>query len=76
MKIREKRVCTMCTQDFKTLSTSNRKTCSTKCSVEYRQRPEVKAKQKEYQQRPESKAKRKEYQQRPESKAKQKEVMR
>ena len=40
---------------------------------EYRQRPEVKAKNKEYHQRPEIKAKNKEYRQRPEIKAKNKE---
>jgi len=73
MKIRERRKCTMCIETFKTLSTSHRKTCSTKCSREYKQRPEIKAKLKEYKQRPEYKAKQREYKQRPEYKAKKRE---
>ena len=40
---------------------------------EYRQRPDVKAKQREYRQRPDVKAKQREYYQRPDVKAKQRE---
>jgi len=65
MKIKEERKCKICIQIFKTLSTSNRKTCSAKCSCMYKD-----IKQKEYQQRPENKAKRKKCRVRPEIKAK------
>lgn len=73
MKIREIRKCTMCTETFRTLNSSNRKTCSNRCSIKYEKSPKVIAKRKEYYNSTKIKAQRKEYRERPENKARRKE---
>ena len=57
--MKETRKCIICNDDFRTKSTSKRKTCSSECSKKnlqnYRQSPEYRELQKKSQQSPEGK---------------------
>ena len=64
-KMKETRECIICLHDFRTKTTSNRKTCSTKCSRKYLQEYKRKYQReykREYQQRPEVKEYQQKYQ--------------
>ena len=70
--LKETRKCFICPELFVTKISSNRKTCSTKCSRKYQNRPDVKERrkesQKEYRDRPDVKERKKEYRDRPDVK--------
>ena len=63
--MRATRQCLICVSDFKTKTTSMRKTCSHKCSMEYRNGPLSKIRHKLWYGQPESKERRREYLDRP-----------
>lgn len=46
--MKENRDCVMCSNEFRTKTTSKRKTCCTDCSRKYRDSPKVKQRKGEY----------------------------
>ena len=69
--MKESRECVICMQGvFWVKNTSNRKTCSKKCSMEYRNGPLSKMRHKMWYSLPESKERRREYLDRPDVKEK------
>ena len=64
--MKENRTCVICKDEFRTKSTSNRKTCGGKCAITYHDRPEQAEKNRkrmrEFYRQPEANTKHKKYQ--------------